>query len=397
VAEPGGAFNGQTITGIGIPKAAQIYYEVETHLLTSGSDYQDLYDYLPQACQNLIGLHSITAADCAQVKKAVIATQMNLTPATFRPEAPICAAGQTPNNLFFDDMENTASGKWNFAAITGDNAWSYSTFAYNTSGTHHLEGADLATTSDSTATMATGVAIPANAFMHFRHYYYFQSGSNYDGGVLEYSINGGGTWTDAGGLFDTNGYSGTIRTGTTNPLGGRSAFTTYSTVYYSSRLNLNSLSGQTVRFRFRVGSDSSGDTDGWWIDDVQIYTCSAPTNCLIVTSSADDGSCGTLRMALTTANAPDAPDKTIDMTGLAPGTTIQLVGSGLTVGSGVTINGPPCSAAGPVVTISGAGITGTGLTLNGATLNYIKVSGFNGPQIQANSGQNSLFCVKALG
>lgn len=396
VAEPGGAFNGQTITGIGIPKAAQIYYEVETHLLTSASDYQDLYDFLPQACLNLVNQHGITTGDCDQVQKAVIATEMNLTPATFYPEAPICAAGQSPNNVFFDDMENPASGKWAFAASVGSNAWSYSTFPYNTSGTHHLAGADLASTSDSTATMTTGVVLPANAYMHFKHYYFFQSGLSYDGSVLEYTTDDGSNWLDTGSLFDTNGYNGSIYIGNGNPLGGRSAFTYYSKGYYSSRLNLSTLAGQTVKFRYRVGSDYYGGTDGWWIDDMRIYTCSNQSNCLIVISSADDGSCGTLRMALTVANNPAAIVKSIDMTTLSPGTTIQIQGNSLIVGPGVTITGPSCTDSGPVVTISGTGISGPGLTLNGATLNNVKVTGFGGPQIQANPGRNTLFCVKAV-
>jgi hypothetical protein len=43
--------------------------------------------------------------------------------------------------------------------------------------------------------------------------------------------------------------------------------------YISSRVNLSSLAGQNVRFRFRIGTDSSGDDYGWFIDDVRVYTC----------------------------------------------------------------------------------------------------------------------------
>jgi hypothetical protein len=32
--------------------------------------------------------------------------------------------------------------------------------------------------------------------------------------------------------------------------------------YISSRVNLSSLAGQNVRFRFRIGTDSSGDDYG---------------------------------------------------------------------------------------------------------------------------------------
>ena len=88
--EPGGTFNGRTITGLGITKAARIYYEVETAFLTSGSDYADLGSALPQACDNLVGTVGITAADCTQVRGAVAATRDGHGPAERRraPEAP---------------------------------------------------------------------------------------------------------------------------------------------------------------------------------------------------------------------------------------------------------------------------------------------------------------------
>jgi hypothetical protein len=120
--------------------------------------------------------------------------------------------------------------------------------------------------------MNASIALPANAYLHFAQAYGFE-GSTYDGGVLEYSSNGGASWSDAGGLFDYNGYKGTIASGYGNPLAGRSAFVADSHGYISSRLNLASLAGQNVRFRWRMGLDSSGYDWGWWLDDVRIYTC----------------------------------------------------------------------------------------------------------------------------
>ena len=67
----GGTFNGQTVTGLGIDKAAQIYYELETsdagaRLATTPTSRT----CLPQACTNLgSARHGITAADCAQVRR----------------------------------------------------------------------------------------------------------------------------------------------------------------------------------------------------------------------------------------------------------------------------------------------------------------------------------------
>ncbi len=72
----GGAFNGQTITSLGITKAARIFYEVNTNILTSGSNYAALGNGLIQACSNVVGVDGITVADCTQVANAVTATEM---------------------------------------------------------------------------------------------------------------------------------------------------------------------------------------------------------------------------------------------------------------------------------------------------------------------------------
>ena len=63
-----------------------------------------------------------------------------------------------------------------------------------------------------------------------------------------------------------------------NPLAGRPAFVGFTPRYQPTRLDLAPLRGQTVRFRFRLGSDSSPeDATGWLIDDVRIYGCAAAT------------------------------------------------------------------------------------------------------------------------
>ena len=289
----GGSFNGQTIAGIGIPKAAQIYYRVQTAYLTQAADYQDLGSSLTAACSALIGTAGITASDCAEVSKAVLATEM-ATPPTNAPaplDAPVCAAGQTPTDLFFDNLENPGSGKWASAALVGTNRWYYPPLsnpfgfydaAQPTSGQYNFWGYDQPTTSDFHIGMTSNVALPASgtAYLHFKHTYRFDGTSTrYDGGVVEYSTNNGGSWSDAGGLFVNNGYNGTLSNSFGNPLGGRQAFTGSSFGYTASRASLASLAGQNVRFRFRIGTDSSGDELGWWIDDIRIYTCgSAPTS-----------------------------------------------------------------------------------------------------------------------
>ena len=73
----GGTFNGFTVAALGIDKTASIYYEAQTNLLTSASDYADLFAILNQACLNVIGTTGIVATDCNEVNKALLAVEMN--------------------------------------------------------------------------------------------------------------------------------------------------------------------------------------------------------------------------------------------------------------------------------------------------------------------------------
>ena len=273
----GGSFNGQTVTALGITKVAAIYYEVQTNLLTSGADYADLHDALFQACNNLIGTGGITSVDCQQVQNAATAVEMDLQPTPgFNTDAPICSPGDVVNTVFFDDLE---SGAGNFGTITpiGTVRWTYGSpygpFAH--SGQNFLYGDDFpGAVTDSSVVTTGGVVLPASAYLHFAHAFGFEA-PDWDGGVVEYSTNGGATWIDAGSLFDANGYGGVLTTSSGNPLGGRSAFVSDSHGYISSRLDLSSLAGQTVRFRWRMGLDQSVFNWGWWLDDVHVYTCTA--------------------------------------------------------------------------------------------------------------------------
>ncbi|WP_460715807.1 M4 family metallopeptidase [Nocardioides dilutus] len=291
----GGNFNGQTITGLGITKAARIYYTVNNSMLISGSDYADLANALRQACTNLIGTDGIIAADCTEVNEIVQATEMDQNPTNSptRTATP-CPTGTNLTSTVLSDNLETPAGQFTTGAITGANAWSYpqnpnplSGFGfdatYATSGSTNAWGYNRPTVSDSFIRMTNPVVLPANAHLHFNHSFGFEDDPSfaYDGGVLEYSTTGaGGPWTDAGSLFaapgGANGYTGAIAAPFTNPLAGRSAFVRESNGYGSSRADLASLAGQSVMFRWRIGTDNVADDYGWFLDDIRIVTCVTP-------------------------------------------------------------------------------------------------------------------------
>jgi Zn-dependent metalloprotease len=279
----GGTFNGQIVTGLGIDKAAQIWYEVQTGLLTSAANYQDLADALRQACLVLIGTAGITAQDCSQVDRAVEATEMEKLPLACMP-GPACSTGATPIDLYFDDFELDLGG-WRSQVMSGEDWWQRRG-DQPASGAWHYWARDQLGISDTYLTMEQGVALPAGPAIEGPYLLYMQNwgfeqsddGANRDGGVLEYTLDDGMSWKDSGSLFTQNGYTGLIDGCCGNPLAGRPAFVGSAPRYVPTRLNLESLRGQTVRFRFRLGTDNSPeDAMGWLIDDVRIYACDAQT------------------------------------------------------------------------------------------------------------------------
>ena len=104
--------------------------------------------------------------------------------------------------------------------------------------------------------------------------------SSWDGGVLEYTVNDGASWFDIlagnGGSIPANsdrmvqgGYTQTLNS-SSNPIGGRQAWSGASTGWEQVLVDISDFAGQTVRFRWRLGCDGSVSDVGWWVDDVEV-------------------------------------------------------------------------------------------------------------------------------
>ena len=102
-----------------------------------------------------------------------------------------------------------------------------------------------------------------------------RTGGCYDGGILEASTDGGTIWTQIGGAnLLTDPYDGPISASFWNPLANLNAWCgTNPQPYLNSIVDIASYAGQTVQFRFRLGSDNSVSRPGWYIDDVVVQNC----------------------------------------------------------------------------------------------------------------------------
>ena len=118
--------------------------------------------------------------------------------------------------------------------------------------------------------------------MSFRNNFNLQD--TFDGGVLEVSSPNiaGGAFTDitnqaVGGSFVTGGYNRTISNGFGSPIAGRQAWSGNSGGYINTMVNLGpNVNGQTIKLRFRLGTDQALAVGGWRIDTISIVGASCP-------------------------------------------------------------------------------------------------------------------------
>jgi Zn-dependent metalloprotease len=106
----GGTFNGFSITGIGLTKAARIQYQALTGYLTPTASFKDAFNALNQSCSDLLGTGGITISDCVQVANALQAVELN---ASFscqnsQPQPAVCPTGGVPNFLLQEGFEGVS-------------------------------------------------------------------------------------------------------------------------------------------------------------------------------------------------------------------------------------------------------------------------------------------------
>lgn len=200
------------------------------------------------------------------------AEDVNFTLAAGCPELPVddgsgfseVLNADIAGGLFQDDMESGVNG-WTHDAGAGTDDWQQKT-DYSHSATHSWQGSGLTALKD-IRLYTPAMGIGATSTMRFWHRYELENG--WDGGVLEISTNGGGTWADLGAVMTQNGYDRALNS-SSNPIGGRQAWSGTMTSWEEVVVDLSSFGPNTIQVRFRIGTDSSLASNGWWIDDVSI-------------------------------------------------------------------------------------------------------------------------------
>jgi Zn-dependent metalloprotease len=312
----GGTYNGRSVAGIGLTKAAHIYYRAQTVYQGPASNFADHADAIEASCADLMGVNLtslttglpsgeiINASDCQQVAEAAAAVELR-TPPTFcnfqpmlaKNPPPRCATGTTQVNHFLADFESAPTA-WTVSHVGStpdftprDWVWTHSLPDRAGSGFFGIDP-DIGTCApggdESGVLFLTSPSIPVpslDTFLTFDHW--VATEALWDGGNLKISVNGGPFQLVAQGDYIYNGYNANLNTaaaGNTNPLAGQRAFTgadggSVEGSWGRSHVRLTNYApaGSNIRLRWEMGTDGCAGVFGWYVDDVTVYACASNT------------------------------------------------------------------------------------------------------------------------
>jgi hypothetical protein len=171
-------------------------------------------------------------------------------------------------NLFEDNIDNLSlPSAWTASSTTGPN-WTASNARSHTAPNSYYS-ANPAILSEQfltlTNALSLGASPPPITFWHW-----FNTESNYDGAILESSIDDGVTWKDMGSSISTGNYTGTMATNSNSPIGGRPAWTGRSNGFMKTEVNLDAYANQHLKIRFHNTTDDGTNAEGWYVDDIAL-------------------------------------------------------------------------------------------------------------------------------
>ncbi len=188
-----------------------------------------------------------------------------------------CPLGYLPNSLYAEDFESGAPG-WTHNSGAGTDTWTLSTGnPYAGATAYHAD--DSAAISDQRL-VSPAILLPSGQdpitlqFWNYQHMETRPTGC-FDGGILEVSNDGGTIWSQVPNAeLLTDPYDGPISASFGSPLANLNAWCgNEPQPYTESLVDLSAFAGQTVQFRFRLGTDNSVSRPGWDIDQVSVRSC----------------------------------------------------------------------------------------------------------------------------
>ncbi len=318
----GGTYNGHTVAGLGLTKAAHIYWRAQAVYQTPASDFADHADALEASCNDLVGAplrglstgapagpsgQTIAAADCGAIKEMAAAVELRTSPVTqcnfqplLQPGRPALCGPRTKRKVVYAAGFDRGLDGWTVSNVGRYAGWPRLNWQSRGAlpGGRRGRAAYAVDPTDGSCDQGAGdfsgvmqltspsIKLPSNRRfsprLTFEHYVATEFG--YDGGNIKISVNRGPFALLPASAFRFNAYNTTFITetdGNTNPLAGQSAFSgtdggEVTGSWGQSQVDLSSIGvrpGDRVQLRFDFGMDGCGGVDGWYVDDIQVEVC----------------------------------------------------------------------------------------------------------------------------
>ena len=191
----------------------------------------------------------------------------------------LAAAFAVIDAVWSEDFDGNVEG-WSTETPVGTNTWSLTTDRSHSPDTSYF--APGVAQRSLAVLVSPSIEIPADATdLQLRFWQRRSLPSGRHGGIMELSVNGG-PWRDvadaaSGASFLSNGYNGTVsdigRPADRNPLDGEAAWTGSTSAFVETIVALHdtaAFAGNTVRFRWSLGTSSRSSSEGWWIDSLAL-------------------------------------------------------------------------------------------------------------------------------
>ncbi len=213
----------------------------------------------------------------------------------------------TAVEIVADDMEGSTA-LWAQSHGAGGADWTLGT-GVSHSPFNAWFAADLDSSTDQYLTMINPVVVTGDAVLRFWHSY--DTEANWDGGVVEISVNGG-AWTDLGPMMFQNGYNSTIITNPASTISDRDAFSGQSGGFIETAVDLSAYVNNNIQIRFRMATDGFVGGVGWSVDDVAIVDDALLYNQACVTAAEGDSDCGSVKTMVVPVTGPPLPQLAVN-------------------------------------------------------------------------------------
>jgi len=177
---------------------------------------------------------------------------------------PICASLDENVNSYATIAEAVNAG-WSHGANSGVDDWNINQTG-GVASSRSFSSQNVGSVSDKYL-ISPAINLTSSSTLEFWHAYDLEN--NYDGGVLEISVDSGNTWIDLGPNIGLGAYPDSLNGGSNQPLGNVMAWNGNQSMS-KVEVDLSNFANQTASIRWRMGTDNTVSAGFWEIDDIKL-------------------------------------------------------------------------------------------------------------------------------